>query len=370
MQYVRFKDEVELSRLGMGNMRFPTVGGVPGAPIDREKAQGIIDQVVACGVNYFDTAYFYHNSESEPFLGDALAGYPRDSYCLADKYSLPANPDYRVVFEEQLKRLKTDRIDFYLLHGIMDHLADEYLTNGCVEYLMEEKRAGRIRYLGFSFHGSPETLLRVADHHPWDFAQIQLNYYDWMYNTAKRQYEILTDRGIPIMVMEPVHGGQLASLTPEANALLETAMPGRSIASWAMRWLMRLTNVAVVLSGMSDLHQVEDNVRSFSEYAPLSDAESDLLMKACALYRSSVAVPCTSCRYCVSDCPAGLNIPRLLSVYNEYKFDGAWRTATLRDLPEDKQPSACIGCGACASHCPQGFDIPNLLSELAEVMKQ
>lgn len=369
MQYVRFKDEVELSRLGMGNMRFPTVGGVPGAPIDREKAREIIDHVMACGVNYFDTAYFYHNSESEPFLGEALAGYPRDSYYLADKYSLPANPDYREVFEEQLKRLKTDRIDFYLLHGIMDHIVDEYLTNGCVEYLMGEKRAGRIRYLGFSFHGSPETLERVADHHPWDFAQIQLNYYDWMYNTAKRQYEILTDRGIPIMVMEPVHGGQLASLTPEANALLKEVLPGRSVASWAMRWLMRLQNVAIVLSGMSDLKQVEDNVQTFSEYAPLPDAESDLLLKACALYRISVAVPCTSCRYCVNDCPVGLDIPRLLSVYNETKFDGAWRTATLRDLPGDKQPAACIGCGACASHCPQGFEIPSLMYELAEAMK-
>ncbi len=369
MQYVRFKSEVELSRLGMGNMRFPTVGGVPGAPIDRVKAQGIIDRVIACGVNYFDTAYFYHNSESEPFLGEALAGYPRDSYYLADKYSLPANPDYQAVFEEQLKRLQTDRIDFYLLHGIMDHIADEYLTNGCVEYLMGEKRMGRIRYLGFSFHGSPEILERVVNHHPWDFAQIQLNYYDWVYSTAKRQYEILTERGIPIMVMEPVHGGQLASLTPEGNALLEEALPGRSIASWAMRWLMRLPNVSVVLSGMSDVNQVEDNVRTFSEYAPLSDAESDLLMRACTLYRSSVAVPCTSCRYCVNDCPAGLDIPRLLSVYNETKFDGAWRTATLRDLPEDKQPAACIRCGACTGHCPQGFDIPNLLRELAEAMK-
>lgn len=216
---------ITLSRLGMGNMRLPTEGDAPGAPIDYARASEMIDKLMKSGVNYYDTAYVYHSGESEKFLGDTMKKYPRDSYCLATKYFIQADPDYKKVFEEQLARLQTDHIDFYLIHGIFDTTYQQYIDSGCIEYFAEQKRLGKIRYLGFSSHAKPEHLATFADYRDWDFAQIQLNYFDWFYGTAKAEYEELQKRNIPIMVMEPVRGGRLASLTPETEARLKAAHP-------------------------------------------------------------------------------------------------------------------------------------------------
>jgi len=246
MKYKGFKDIPKLSRLGMGVMRMPVHDG-DYARIDYEKAKAVIDRCMKSGVNYYDTAYIYHEGRSEEFTGKALVEYPRGSYYVADKFNFQAEPDYKKQFSEQLRRLDMEYIDFYLLHGIQDNFQEDMLTSGCIEYFDEQKKAGSIRYLGFSFHGNPGNLRKVVERYPWDFAQIQLNYYDWCFGDAKELYEILEEAGIPVMVMEPVHGGLLAKLTDEAAALLKEHAPGASLASWAMRWRVGLHAVLVVL---------------------------------------------------------------------------------------------------------------------------
>ncbi len=370
MKYTQAFKGLSVSRLGMGAMRLPVQENQEGKPIDFEAAREIIRRCIEGGINYFDTAYIYHGGHSETFLAKALAEYPRDSYFLADKFNLQANPDFRAQFAQQLERLNTDYIDFYLLHGIQDSSEEPMLQSGCIEYFREMKAQEKIRHFGFSFHGSPDSLRRLLAAGPWDFVQIQLNYMDWLFEDAKELYEILDQAGIPILVMEPLRGGRLASLNPQTAEKLLAAQPGKSLASWGMRWLMRLPRVAVVLSGMSNPDQARDNIATFSEGKPLSEEESALLMQVCQEYRASVAVACTGCRYCTDDCPMGLDIPRILNIYNAIKLDSEWRASLLYSLPEGKRPDSCIGCGACTGHCPQSFDIPAYMAELAEIMKR
>ncbi len=364
MQNKAFRD-ISLSRLGMGNMRLPQKDE-PDRPIDAEKSQEIIDYAMAHGINYYDTAWVYNNGGSEKFLGPALSKYPRDSYYLATKYMISATPDPVPTFEEQLRRLQTDHIDFYLLHCLSDSNIEDYLNSGCIDYFLEQQRKGRIRYLGFSSHASPETLERFASHHAWDFAQLQINYFDWNYGTAKAEYEILEKHNIPIMVMEPVRGGRLASLTPDTEASLKAAHPDWSIASWALRFVQSLPQVQVILSGMSNLEQISDNVNTFSGEVGLSGRDMALLMEVCEKFHTQVQIPCTGCRYCTDGCPMQINIPEFLKIYNTYKVDGAWALNEMKKVESQGQPSDCIGCGACSSHCPQNIDIPTLMKELAE----
>ncbi len=364
MQYKAFRD-ISLSCLGMGNMRLP-LKEEEGHPIDRQKGQEIIDYAMAYGINYYDTAWVYNEGDSEKFLGPALSKYPRESYYLATKFNVRATPDPAPVFEEQLRRLCTDHIDFYLLHCITDNNIDMYLDGGSIDYFLEQQRKGRIRYLGFSSHASPATLERFAAHHHWDFAQLQINYFDWNYSTAKAEYEILEKRNIPIMVMEPVRGGRLAQLTPETEALLKAAHSDWSIASWALRFVQSLPQVQVVLSGMSNLEQIADNVATFSGELGLNEKDLALLMDVCERFRSQVQIPCTGCCYCTADCPMGINIPEFLKVYNAYKVNGSGALNRLKKVESQGQPADCIGCGACAGHCPQNIDIPTLMQELAE----
>ncbi|MDO4260920.1 MAG: aldo/keto reductase [Eubacteriales bacterium] len=357
------------SRLGMGVMRLPVRDGDYGS-IDYEKAKAIIDRCMEAGITYYDTAYIYHEGKSEEFLGKALREYPRNRYFVADKYNMQANPDYRAQFAEQLKRLQMDYIDFYLLHGIQDSDADEILENGCIAYFDALRKKGTIRRLGFSFHGSPAVLRRCLEAYSWDFVQIQLNYYDWYFGDARELYEILTEARIPVMVMETVHGGLLANLNEDAAQPLKEAAPDRSLASWAVRWVLDLPNVWVALSGMSTLAQLEDNLRTYQEALPLTEKEQECIREAAQKQRAAVAVACTACRYCCPGCPAGLDIPALLKAYNDAKLGGAWRLANLLSLEEGKRPSACISCGSCTRHCPQGFQIPKYMREMAEMMGQ
>ncbi len=367
MEYKAFQD-IQLSRLGMGNMRLPSKGEGFNAPIDYEKAHEIIDYGMANGITYYDTAYVYNGGDSERCLGEALKKYPRDSFYVATKFNYGANPDYKAVFAEQLERLQVDRIDFYLLHALMDGNIDSYLDCGCIDYFLEQKKLGRIKYLGFSSHASPETLKRFADHHAWDFAQLQINYFDWNYSTTKEEYQILTDRKIPVVVMEPVRGGRLASLTPDAEALLKKAHPDWSIASWALRFVRTLPNVQVILSGMSTLDQIVDNCRTFSDPEPLSEADIRLLMEACDLFHSQIQVPCTGCRYCTPDCPMEINIPEFLRVFNDFKVSGMMALGRADTVVSEGKPGDCIGCGSCAGHCPQSIDVPGVMAQLAEAL--
>lgn len=367
METKKFHD-ITLSRLGMGNMRLPTVGGAPMGKVDYKAAKEIIDYGMSHGINYYDTAYVYHGGDSERFLGEAMADYPRESYHLATKFFGLANPDFKAVFEEQLSRLKTDYIDFYLLHNVSDPTFSLYLESGAIDYFLEQQKEGRIRYLGFSSHADLEKLRAFADHHKWDFAQIQLNYFDWKVSDTKQQYEILTERGIPVMVMEPVRGGRLASLTPELDATLKAVHPDWSPASWALRWVRTLPNVQVILSGMSNLDQIKDNVATFNDSAVLSEADADLLMEVAEKYHKYLVVPCTSCRYCCDTCPSEIDIPEFLKVYNRLKVDGAWGIAQAIGAVSSKgKPADCIACGACTSHCPQNIDVPSIMKELAAV---
>ena len=368
MQYRLFDGKWNLSRLGYGNMRLPQVEPHFTAPIDFPRAKEIVKACYEQGVNYFDTAYIYHGGMSEVFLGEALSEYPRDSFYVADKYNAWAEPDFRKQFATQLERLKMDRIDFYMLHGISEDTADTYLHNGAIAYFREEQEKGRIGYLGFSFHGSLAVLETVLNHTKWDFVQLQLNYYDWMHGVARQQYERVAAAGIPIFVMEPVHGGLLASLTDEGNALLKACAPEKSVASWALRFVMGLPQVAVILSGMSTMEQTLDNLATVAAGETLSQEESAIVEKACGLLHEQVAAPCTACRYCVPHCPQGLDIPMLLEMYNDYKLGGAWRLSRLNGLKENERPTACIQCGACAPHCPQQINIPDLMLEMAEAM--
>ena len=366
MIYKDFQGE-NISVLGMGNMRLPTKG--EGGPIDREKAQAIIDYAMANGINYYDTAYPYHGGESESFLGEAMKKYPRESYKLATKYFILANPDYKAVFEEQLSKLQTDYVDFYLIHGIFDHTWQQYIDSGCIEYFIEQKKAGRIKHLGFSSHAKVEYLEKFADYTEWEFCQLQMNYFDWEYGTAKAEYEAIHSRNIPIVVMEPVRGGRLASLTPEAEAILKAQHPDWSIASWAFRWLKGLDSIQVILSGMTTMDQIVDNVKTFETEGGLSAEDETALLKAREVFRSNLQVPCTGCRYCCDDCPQSINIPAFLTIYNAFKVDGPRGTREAIDAVESTgKPTDCIGCGLCTGHCPQSIDVPSAMAELAEIM--
>ena len=366
MQYKQLCGE-KLSRLGMGNMRLPTLDG----KIDEAKAQAIFDYLIGEGVNYFDTAYMYHGGESEKFVGKALKKYPRDSYYLADK--LPSNELQKgrspeEIFEEQLARCDVEYFDFYLLHNLSEGSYDIFTDEnvGAISYLLAQKAAGRIRHLGVSSHAKPETLKKFLENHhdAMEFVQIQLNYLDWDMQDAKSQYEIISSYGLPVWVMEPCRGGRLASLSPAADKILKDAAPDASIASWAFRWVQSLENVGVVLSGMTQMDQAVDNVKTFSEAMNLTESENATLMTALELFRSEVNVPCTACHYC-DGCPVGIDIPAVLGLYNKFRID---KSPFIR-MQVDKLsagPADCIACGACKPKCPQNIDIPAVMAEFAE----
>lgn len=354
----------EISLLGMGNMRLPVKED---GKIDFDKAAAIIDRLYNNGINYYDTAYVYHGGESEVFVGAALKKYPRESFHVATKYHCLANPDFKAVFEEQLKRLDMDYIDYYLIHAIGDNTVDTYLTNGCVEFFREQKRLGKIRHLGFSFHASLETMRKVLDFGGWDFAQIQLNYLDWLLHDAKAQYDMLTEAGLPVIVMEPVRGGRLAKLTDDTDAQLLAAHPDWSIPSWAFRFLMRLENVRLILSGMSTVDQADDNISTFNAAEALSDEDTELLFKVCDEFKKQISAPCTACRYCTDGCPMEIDIPVMMDIYNKFKLNGKGAARAIEK--HEHNAKDCISCGACSEHCPQSIDIPSIMAELRNAVE-
>ncbi len=367
MIYKEYKD-LKLSRLGMGNMRLPRVNNEPKGAIDYDAAKAMIDAAYAAGINYYDTAYVYHEHTSESFLGKALKEYPRESVNMATKFYIRSNPDYKAVFEEQCANMQTDYIDFYLVHCLMDDSYDEYVNSGCIEYFAQLKKEGRIKHLGFSSHASPAVLKKFAMVHDWDFVQIQLNYYDWHYGTAKEEYEILKELNLPIVVMEPIRGGRLSNLCDEAVEILKACHEDWTPSSWALRWVMSLDQVLVVLSGMTFPQHMTDNVKTASEFIPLTDEEQAVLLKALEAYKKFLSVPCTGCRYCCDDCPMHINIPEVIGVYNKYKVSGKGALEELKTIETENGPDACIGCGMCTHHCPQSIDIPGIMAELAGLL--
>lgn len=360
----------ETSLLGFGFMRLPRLSA-ESQEIDCALAEAMVDRAIAAGVNYFDTAWMYHGGASESFAGRALSRYPRESYCLASKLPVwltRSRREVERVFAEQLVKCAVSHFDFYLLHSLNREWYEIVKATGIYEIMREKKEQGLIRRLGFSFHDNADLLERIVDAHEWDFVQIQLNYIDWEILDGKNLYRILREHGIPIIIMEPVKGGQLATLSPEALEILHEAKPEASAASWALRYAASFPEVLTVLSGMSSMEQVEDNLRTMSSFVPLSDAERAVLTRAGEAYLASGAVPCSGCRYCM-DCPSGVDIPRVFSIYNHYKvskLDVAFINH-YRSLDESAQAGACIACGDCLEHCPQGIDIPERMTEVAQL---
>ena len=361
----------KLFMLGFGCMRLPqTADGA----IDETELQRMVDYAIGHGVNYFDTAYPYHGGMSEICVGRALAKHPREKWFLADKYpghQIASSYDPAGIFEEQLKKCGVEYFDFYLLHNVYENSIGVYTDPkwSILDYFREQKRLGRIRHLGFSSHARTDTLERFLKYagDSMEFCQIQLNYLDWSLQDAKAKYELLTERGIPVWVMEPLRGGRLAALPEDAEKKLKALRPDESTASWSFRWLQRLPNVKMVLSGMSSSGQMADNTASFSGGKPQSDGEAALLEEIAEALKN--AVPCTRCRYCCDGCPMGLDIPMLIHAYNDLKFANSMTVPMQFDaLPEDRKPSACIACGACAAVCPQNIDIPAVLVELSEAL--
>ena len=375
MLYRDFKG-LSLSRLGFGAMRLPCVDGDDATP-DQAAVDEMVDYALEQGVNYFDTAWGYHGGQSEVVLGRALARHPRDSYYLADKfpgYDLSNMDKVAEIFERQLEKTGAGYFDFYLIHNVCEMNIDEYLNpaHGIMDYLLAQKEAGRIRHLGFSAHGAIPCMERFLDAcgKDMEFCQIQLNFLDWEFQDARGKVELLTRWGLPVWVMEPVRGGKLAKIGDDQVARLRELRPDESTVAWAFRFVQGIPEVVVTLSGMSDFDQLRENVATFSEERPLDGEERAALQEVVDAMLGRGTVPCTACHYCTSHCPMGLDIPKLLEMYNEGVVTGGRGgfipSMFVGTLPEDKRPSACIGCGSCAAVCPQQIDIPGTLAEFAE----
>lgn len=372
MIYRDFKGE-KISALGFGCMRFPLINGEDKS-IDKEKAAELIDKAYKNGVNYFDTAWGYHGGNSELVTGEILSRYDRKTFNLATKF-----PGYDVenfsrteeIFNRQLEKCRVEYFDFYLLHCVTDGNIENYLTQGenTVNYLSQQKEKGRIRHLGFSAHAEIPTMRRFLEKYSgyMEFCQLQINYLDWTYQNAKEKVELCKEFGIPVWIMEPVRGGKLAKPGEKNEKLLHSARPDESTAAWAFRFCQGIPEVKVILSGMSDMIQVEDNLKTFAEEKPLSADEYAVLDTVAEDLLT--AIPCTACRYCTDRCPKGINIPLMLELYNKLKANNSSESKKrLSEIPADKMPSACIVCRNCEKVCPQQIKISEALAEFRSIL--
>lgn len=350
------------SLLGLGCMRFPQKGG----KIDLAEAEKLVDACVAGGINYFDTAYVYGDGDSENAVRRTLVErYPRDRFYVANKlpmWLIPEGHTPQELLETSLRRTGVACFDNYLLHNLNQENWEICKQENLVHFIFAKKAAGIIRNAGFSFHDTPEVLSEILDAADWDFVQLQVNYYDWeTAQRAREQYEMVSARGIPCIIMEPVRGGALAAPHPDVVSLLAQADAGASPASWALRFAGSLPNTAVVLSGMSTMAQTEENLRLFGRFQPLSSEETTLLSQAVSVMESLPLIPCTGCNYC-KDCPKDVRISGAFEAYNScLRFD------QMDELPARIQNfhiADCIECGKCETHCPQHIKIPETLKKV------
>lgn len=367
---------MQLSALGMGCMRLPVVNG-DDAVVDQAAVEKMVALAMERGVNYYDTAWGYHAGHSEEAIGRALAAYPREQFCLADKfpgYDLSNMGKVQEIFEAQLKKCQVSYFDFYLFHNVCEMNIDYYLDPqyGILPYLLEQKQNGRIRHLGFSCHGTLPVLKRFLEAYGqhMEFCQLQLNYIDWVFQGGKEKVALLEQYGIPVWVMEPLRGGRLARLREQEAAVLRDLSPQRPIPAWAFRFLQRIPSVVVTLSGMSDLAQLQDNLDTFETDEPLTEQEWERVLALGKEMTDPQALNCTACHYCVSHCPQGLDIPHLLALYNEHRFTGGGFIApmALSAIAPDKQPSACVGCRSCEAVCPQQLKISEAMADFAAML--
>lgn len=355
---------IETSLLGFGCMRFPVTAG---GKIDESLAEKMMDQAIAAGVNYIDTAYPYHGGESETFVGKVLKKYDRNSFYLATKlpcWKVNKIEDVDTIFQEQLGKLQTEYIDFYLLHALDKERFHKMVELGTVKKLEELKAQGKIKYLGFSFHDSYDVFEEIVNYRDWDFCQIQLNYMDAnereeFQQAGMKGYRLTEEKGIPLVIMEPVKGGSLAAFPEDITAKYRALDPEASVASFALRWVGSLPNVKVILSGMSTMEQVEDNLKTFSDFKPLSEKERQTIDEVVALINSRIQNGCTGCSYCMP-CPAGVDIPRNFRIWNVYHMYRNYNMVKDRwenGLAEENKAKNCIKCGKCEKVCPQKLSI-------------
>ena len=376
MIYKDFKGK-RLSALGMGCMRLPCAEEDNGA-IDMEAVREMVAYAFEKGINYFDTAWGYHKGQSELAMGEALESYPRESFYLASKFpGYDANNLGKVeeIFERQLEKCRVDYFDFYMFHNVCESNIDGYLDPKykIFEYLSEQKRNGRIKHLGFSTHGSLETMRRFLDAYGKDmeFCQIQINWLDWEFQNAKAKVELVSSYGVPVWVMEPVRGGSLAKRDPEHEARLTALRPDVKAPEWAFRFLQGIPEVVMTLSGMSNFEQLKENIDTYESEKPLTAEETETLFEIAKEKIAKCALPCTTCRYCITHCPQELDIPWFIELYNEHIYSGGGFIAPMAvsTLPEEKKPSACLGCRACEEVCPQNIRISEMMSDFAEKLK-
>ena len=368
----KFKD-ISVSMLGFGAMRLPTDAN---GNIDDALNKKMVKTALDAGINYFDTAYMYMNGKSERAMGDALKPYDRDSFNLTTKMPvmmLDREEDVERIFNEQLERCRTDHFDFYLVHCLNKHNWENTKKYNVIPFLEQKKKEGKIKYLGFSHHDTPELLQEIIDYYDkWEFVQLQINKIDWKSCRGEEQYNIARIAKLPIIVMEPLRGSALANLNADATKILKDYNPDASAASWAFRWLAGLDGIFTMLSGMTKPEHLEDNIKTFKNLKPLSEEEQKVYDRALAAHMKSLAIGCTACRYC--ECPVGVDIASIFSLYNQYKQDttGMGKTGFISHygaLRENERADKCIKCGLCKSKCPQQLDIPALLAKVDKEYK-
>jgi predicted aldo/keto reductase-like oxidoreductase len=360
-----------VSLLGFGCMRFPSLSN---GEIDFDEAKKMVDYAVSKGVNYIDTAYPYHGGKSELVVKEIIKNYEREKFFLADKLPLwecKDNGDIDRIFHEQLEKCGVEYFDFYLIHAVNKERLSQVKELDVIKQLEGYRSEGKIRKIGFSFHDDLETFKLWVDMYDWDFVQIQLNYMDIEHQQGIEGYNILTEKGIPVIVMEPVKGGSLAKFNPVVEKEFLDQNPKASIASWAFRWVGSLPNVKVILSGMSTMDQVVDNVNTFTDFKPLSDKEQDLVSKARVKLLELSKVDCTSCNYCMP-CPHGVNIPGNFRIFNHHSMfnNDNYTKWAYGNLEKDaKSADFCIECGECLAKCPQQIEIPTELANMVAYLK-
>lgn len=385
----------KVSILGYGCMRWPTIPNPEGhgEMIDQDAVNELVDYALAHGVNYFDTSPVYVQGWSEKSTGIALKRHPRESYYIATKLSNFSNPTFEnslAMYRRSFEELQVDYIDYYLLHSVGNArtLQQRYIDNGMMDFLMEERKAGRIRRLGFSFHGSKEgfdEMLSYHDQYHWDFVQIQMNYVDWNGSNAKYLYEALAERQIPVIIMEPLLGGRLSKLPDHVVSRLKQRKPENSVASWAFRFAGSPDMILTVLSGMTYMEHLQDNIRTYAPLVALTDEEKEFLYETGELIKQYPTIPCNDCKYCMP-CPYGLDIPAILVHYNKCVNEGnipksqqdenyrkarrAFLVGYDRSVPKLRQANHCIGCNQCSKHCPQRINIPRELRRIDEYVEK
>lgn len=377
MIYSDFQN-MKLSSLALGAMRLPVIDG-DDSRIDEKSVFDMVDYAISNGVNYFDTAWGYHHGNSEIIMGKALNRYPRESFYLADKfpgYDLSNMDKVEQIFERQLVKCGVEYFDFYLYHNVCEMNIDKYLDKSFKihDFLLKQKRNGRIKHLGFSVHGNIDTTKKFLAEYGKDmeFCQIQLNYIDYDFQKAKDKIALLKEWNIPIWVMEPVRGGKLAKLNETCTQKLSALRPDETAVGWAFRFLQSIPEVKVVLSGMSDMNQLKQNIRTFSSFEPASQEERRVLFDIAKDMTAPGTLACTACHYCVKYCPKGLDIPRLVELYNEDVFTGGGFRApmALMAIDKSKHPSACIGCKSCEAVCPQMLKISDMMSRFSDSLRK